>query len=140
MIATLAHDLRVIFRRLEGDGRAAEAVVIRDVLHFVEACGPEVIEVIAERVRQVDVEGWSAAHDDRHDHGEMAIAAACYALASLKACRAQSWFEKAQDVINAIWPWAPTWWKPKDPKRDLVRAAALLIAEIARVNRAGAKA
>ena len=35
--------------------------------------------IAAERQRQVDVEGWTPAHDDEHDEGELAIAAACYA-------------------------------------------------------------
>jgi len=33
------------------------------------------------------------------------------------------------------WPWDPKWWKPKDRRRDLVRAAALIIAEIDRHDR-----
>lgn len=35
------------------------------------------------------------------------------------------------------WPrsWSRAWWKPKNPRRDLVRAAALLIAEIERLDR-----
>ena len=36
----------------------------------------------------------------------------------------------------SYWPWEPRWWKPKNPRRDLVRAAALLIAEIERLDRA----
>jgi hypothetical protein len=34
------------------------------------------------------------------------------------------------------WPWLSKWWKPKDRRRDLVRAAALVIAEIERLDRA----
>ncbi len=38
------------------------------------------VERIArERKRQTDSLGWSPEHDDGHDSGEMAIAAACYA-------------------------------------------------------------
>ncbi|HID0369034.1 TPA: hypothetical protein ACXAX7_003462 [Acinetobacter baumannii] len=33
------------------------------------------------------------------------------------------------------WPFADTFWKPKSPRQDLVRAAALLIAEIERLDR-----
>lgn len=32
-----------------------------------------------ERVRQIEEEGFDELHDDQHDHGEMAKAAACYA-------------------------------------------------------------
>jgi hypothetical protein len=43
--------------------------------------------------------------------------------------------------VNSLWPskWAEHWFKPKDPRRDLVRAAALCIAEIERLDRADAK-
>jgi hypothetical protein len=38
------------------------------------------IELIAEeRKRQIEVEGWTAEHDDEHTDGELALAAVCYA-------------------------------------------------------------
>lgn len=37
---------------------------------------------------------------------------------------------------RVLWPWDREWWKPKDRRRNLVRAAALLIAEIERLDRA----
>lgn len=37
---------------------------------------------------------------------------------------------------TTVWPWDWAWWKPKNPRRDLVRAAALIIAEIERLDRA----
>ena len=38
------------------------------------------IELIAaERNRQIEEEGWTEEHDDTHDDGELAMAAACYA-------------------------------------------------------------
>jgi hypothetical protein len=37
-------------------------------------------EIIAERRRQVDTEGWTEEHDDKHNGGELARAGACYAL------------------------------------------------------------
>lgn len=87
-------------------------------------------DVLQERVRQVTVEGWTAAHDDEHDSGEMAKAAACYAL--------QSAMPGNQGDYLRFWPaqWDSSWWRPKDKRRDLVRAAALLLAEIERLDRA----
>lgn len=84
-------------------------------------------DVLRERVRQVTVEGWTAAHDDGHDIGEMAQAAACYAL--------QSAMPGNQGDYLRFWP-AQWDWRPKDKRRDLVRAAALLLAEIERLDRA----
>jgi len=83
-------------------------------------------DVLAERERQKSIEGWTEAHDDTHATGELAAAAACYArLAGL---------ERIQPPPS--WPWAQQWWKPKDRRRDLVRAGALIIAEIERLDRA----
>lgn len=92
-------------------------------------------DIIAERRRQVEVEGWTPEHDDTHAKGEMAIAAACYAVPG--AIEWGSWVYRARRVLK--WPWERKWWKPKDRRRDLVRAGALIIAEIERLDRAAAK-
>ncbi len=36
----------------------------------------------------------------------------------------------------SMWPWAEEWWKPINPRRNLVKAAALILAEIERLDRA----
>lgn len=83
-----------------------------------------VCDVLAERQRQINVEGWTPEHDDEHRVGEMAVAAAYYALYGFHA-RGQ-----------VFWPWAQKWCKPRNRRSNLVRAAALLIAEIERIDRA----
>lgn len=85
-------------------------------------------DVLAERERQKSVEGWTEAHDDLHLRGEMALAASSYAMWSFPA-------ERTTEAARAVWPWADEWFKPKDPRRDLVRAGALIIAEIERLDR-----
>ena len=35
-----------------------------------------------------------------------------------------------------FWPWERDWWKPVDNRRDLVRAGALISAELDRMDRA----
>jgi hypothetical protein len=89
------------------------------------------LDVLAERRRQIEVEGWTPEHDAEHCHAELATAAACYILGATSGFSSE---EYAGDVPTA-WPWDPKWWKPKDYRRDLVRAAALLIAEIERSDR-----
>ena len=42
----------------------------------------------------------------------------------------------ANDEAPYIWPWAKSWWKPRDARANYVRAAALLLAEIERIDRA----
>ncbi len=98
------------------------------------------VEILAERHRQILKEGWTAEHDDDHPEGQIALAAACYAaperifIAEERSGRAYAPFTAYRDA----WPWADRWWKPKDRRRDLVRAAALMIAEIERLDRAAA--
>lgn len=106
-------------------------------------------DVRAERVRQMHVEGWTEEHDDQHAAGEMARAAACYALAAVdtKPLCATLGANFAGNTVwggqvaltTLLWPWAAKWWKPKDRRRDLVRAAALIVAEIERLDRAAGK-
>ena len=103
-------------------------------------------DVLAERRRQIDAEGWTEAHDDQHANGSMVEAACCYASMAAtyaKLC-AGGWAPEQIDYVRLHsdykWPrsWSLAWWKPKNPRRDLVRAAALLIAEIERLDRATA--
>jgi hypothetical protein len=91
-------------------------------------------DVFMERKRQQLVEGWTPEHDDEHQNGAMASAAACYALSS--GIRNISMPFTAQTLLECLWPWDSSWWKPKDRRRDLVRAGALIIAEIERIDRA----
>lgn len=86
-------------------------------------------DIEAERTRQINQEGWSHEHDDQYQFNELAIAGGLYAL-------------NAHDLSPAHfrsppsnWPWSPEWWKPKSAREDLVRAVALLVAEIERIDR-----
>ncbi|SIT43762.1 hypothetical protein BN2476_350278 [Paraburkholderia piptadeniae] len=86
-------------------------------------------DVLAERQRQVSAEGWTPEHDDEHDSEEMAIAAACYAESA-------GGFHHPAAGVPSTWPWTNGWWKPTTPRRDLVKAGALILAEIERLDRA----
>jgi len=82
--------------------------------------------IAGERGRQIVEEGWTPEHDDRHAHGELAIAAACYALHGIYPSPLPQW------------PWAKKW--DKRSKHGRVRrleiAGALIAAEIDRLQRA----
>ncbi len=91
------------------------------------------LDVQAERRRKVEAEGWTPEHDDEHSHGQMARAAACYALAGSSAPNDGT----AALLVSLAWPWDEQWWKPTTPRRDLVKACALALAEIERLDRAG---
>lgn len=92
------------------------------------------LDVQAERRRQVEAEGWTPEHDDEHSHGQMARAAACYALAGSSAPNDGT----AALLVSLAWPWDEQWWKPTSTRRDLVKACALALAEIERLDRAAA--
>lgn len=92
-------------------------------------------DIREERVRQMHVEGWTPDHDDTHLRGEMAKAAAAYAYGSTIGSTSRSWWFPAD-----MWPWDKSWWKLSTPRRDLVKAAALIVAEIERLDRAARKA
>lgn len=93
--------------------RLFEALHIRRPLSpFMQAC-------IAERYRQIEQEGWSAAHDEQHPKGELATAGACYAESA----------GMPRDKTPIDWPWEDDWWKPAGFRRDLVKAVALIFAE-----------
>ncbi|MFA4974574.1 MAG: hypothetical protein WC683_18370 [bacterium] len=83
-------------------------------------------DVKAERRRQIEAEGWDAEHDARHAAGDLADAAACYAATD-------------KDLRYGVpfgWPWGDNWWKPTTRRRDLVKAGALILAEIERLDSA----
>lgn len=100
--------------------------------------------IAAERQRQVEAEGWTAEHDQGHTLGELAVAGACYALLA-------RWGDATvlgRPLLRSIlWPWDAEWFKPAeypDPPydknvhrdkhvKDLVRAGALIAAEIDRL-------
>ncbi|MHC7877237.1 hypothetical protein ACYA12_01600 [Klebsiella pneumoniae] len=103
----------------------------------VKSLSNAVQSVIAERQRQQSAEGWTSKHDDRHDNNELAFAASCYAFHSAAA----TWDFEDDGTPYGIhtapknWPWDSRWWKPTNPRRDLVKAGALILAEIERIDR-----
>jgi len=101
--------------------------------------GTKLIEY--ERERQISEEEYDSAHDAEHDGGELADAAAVYACCAAAMVRGASLEELAEPMIDAFdsmltWPWDKEWFKPtEDPIRALVKAGALIAAEIDRLQR-----
>lgn len=83
-------------------------------------------DVLTERARQQDQEGYDAATDDAHTAGELARASACYMLRAAAIPASRSTFS---------WPFSPATWKPSDRRRDLVKGLALGLAELERIDR-----
>lgn len=110
-------------------------------------------DIAGERFRQVQQEGWTPAHDDQHDDGSLALAAALYAT-PIPLHRVE---ESASGVRwSDPWPWTKRCWAGReqagdemvgrvnegdgrqkhDARRRLVIAGALIVAEIERLDRA----
>lgn len=111
--------------------------IVINASHDVTAA---VVDVRAERRRQITEKGWTVEHDDEHACGEIASLAAFYAMPA----GVRDWL--ATDTgYGATFGQAilPAGWSAKvgdDRRRELVKAGALILAEIERLDRAAARA
>lgn len=92
-----------------------------------------VTEVTAAKKEQIALVRKYGADDDM----QFALAGAAYAE------HAAIWADGAINLEvyrtakpGQSWPWKGTHWVPRDPRSDLVRAAALIIAQIEQLDRA----
>lgn len=108
-----------------------------------------ILEIDDERGRQV-ARGYDAAHDDEHDNFEILWAAVCYA--------APDYVYRREDLASGVrfldpWPWderydkrphngnvmrSPVIYSNSKRRGFLVKAAAMIVAEIERLDRADA--
>lgn len=100
--------------------------------------------IVKERRRQIQEEGWTSEHDDQHSKGELALAAVCYAT-PVRVYIKEEW--PTGDSYSDPWPdkWDFIWDKrscynpedfsPKERIDFLVKAGALIAAEIDRLQR-----
>ncbi len=106
------------------------------------------IEMIAEeRERQINQEGYSPEHDDEHDGGELALAAAVYAAPGIFYSKQEYANSIVFDVMSGPYNWTlqlPHNGNLQLPNRtlstskridQLVKAGGLIIAEIERLQR-----
>lgn len=104
------------------------------------------LELIAEE-RLAQLGNFSPEHDNAHDMSELTEAAICYAVVAADEARggcADEWpvarLDNLADSI-VVWPWEDKDWHPsEDPIRNLVKAGALIAAEIDRLQRKAARA
>lgn len=80
-----------------------------------------IAEVAAERERQKQALGWTAEHDDTHADGEILEAAVAFVWGALGVDHDPVWKSDRPD---------------RTPRQKLIRAAALIVAEIERLDRA----
>lgn len=134
-------DSFITIRTLEGEMRAnADDWIIRGVQGELYPCKPDIFaatydpagpsalgDIAAERNRQVQI-GRTEKQDDRYDRHQLVLAAVAYALAGA------GW---ATTAAFEMWPktWGQSWFKPSSPRRNLIKAGALIAAEIERLDR-----
>lgn len=133
-IAAMCEDGRTVFQYKTLDECRDECKTLKELLtespsqQLQKMTGVELISV--ERERQMSQEGWTPQHDDQHSHGELALAGATYALPRL--LRAPY----PQAGLPDLWPFDDGWKpSPNDRVRELVKAGALIAAEIDRLQR-----
>lgn len=85
--------------------------------------------IAEERKRQVEVEGWSAAHDDQYICGQLSDFAVCYATREYWRYAYRNPVHEMMLPTEFRGMWKPT---PDDRIRELVKAGALIAAEIDR--------
>ena len=92
--------------------------------------------IMEERHRQITTEGYDAAHDDNHLAGELAEAAATYALPNALRFKYSGQKMVPGVSIPGMWPW-PDKWNPGPTRiHELAKAGALIAAEIDCILRA----
>ena len=103
-----------------------------------------ITELAGERARQITEEALTPEWDDRHRPGDLALAAAAYAAFSAmenentrEHHRQSLWgfVPGFTGIIGQLWPWPAQWFKPKDRRRELVKAGALILAQLERLSR-----
>lgn len=100
-------------------------------------------EIGDERTRQILSEGYDHQHDDAHEDFELARAAAVYTIyATLPELDCLFAIDHGPRLFGSdiLWPWDRSFFKPGTARRDLIKAAALLVAEIERMDRAALQA
>lgn len=91
-------------------------------------------DVSSERLRQIEEEGHGAASDDNLSPGMLGAAGACYAIHAAWTL-AEDGTGKTLSGVPIWWPFNKNLWKPEETRRNLVKAAALIIAEIDKIDR-----
>jgi len=150
-------DGTVIFTGFEPDEASRkifEEAVPTIIPYLPTRATPGAALITIERSRQITEEGWTPEHDDEHDDGQMALAAACFASPILLFERNDRFAN--QTVYQDPFPWDSCWDKrytydggnviqapetrnTKDRIDLLTKAGALIAAEIDRLQRAEIK-
>ena len=100
---------------------------------FRQVAASGVLLILQERLRCIRLGCDSLAHREMQQMAELAQAAQCYLMLAIEQAGGPS---ARGECYHGLWPW-PTGWKPdrNDPVPNLVKAGALIAAEIDRLQR-----
>jgi len=127
-VAKEDYDLISFIESLMIDSNCGEFATIKIPDSIARTPRASGIELIAhERLRQIEEEGFDAMHDWYHMPDELATAAAIYAMPERR---------RSKRYLLSKWPWEIECYKPtpNDRVRELVKAGALIAAEIDRIQ------
>ncbi|MEE4461971.1 hypothetical protein V2S84_07535 [Azotobacter chroococcum] len=116
--------------KLDGAANGEQSLTPLYASPFPEAASLAARDVLTERRRQIEQEQWCPEHDDQYTRGQLASAAASYATSAYWHAIGHGTYEPPPR-----WPWGESNWKPTTARRDLVKAGALILAEIERLDR-----
>ncbi|MBA1302743.1 hypothetical protein G7028_29895 [Pseudomonas carnis] len=123
--------IRNIYRLIAADHAAFSET------EYAKTAPASLQSVLAERIRQIQVHCFYPEQDEEYVNGDLAQAGACYAIEAAKQATETA---DAMRLVPEAWPWMAASWRPHDQRRNLVKAGALILAEIDRLDRAAALA
>lgn len=126
-ISTAAQVARVLMH----ENRNLLEAATRNTAETRTAIPVAMADVINERGNQIE-RGFVPMSDDAYKNEELVQAAVCYASQDT---RFGNKYHGAS-IAPTLWPFHSAYWKPTTHRRNLVKAAALLVAEIERIDRA----
>lgn len=114
-------------------------LIARDLLaarHYTHSAPESLRDVLSERIRQIADKGHHPEHDDEYSDGALVLAAVCYAEEAHCRINDPERSMSTAKIVPDLWPWDEEYWNPSDcDRRNLVKAVALLLAEIDRIDR-----
>lgn len=94
---------------------------------------PGLRDVIAERLAQIEKHGFTLEHDLGHHPGDIAAGAGSYLSTAIGQLYGKAFDPKE---IDPEWPWEREAWRPGDARANLIKAVAIALAVIDRIDAA----
>lgn len=100
--------------------------------------GEALSRLLRERIEQVERHGYTRSHDADHQEGEIGLGALAYLCAGLAVELGDGFDEAAArqaaclDSAANVWPWPRELFRPHDYETCLVKAGAMILAELDR--------